>query len=70
VGQFFYADVFPRNLPTASAQIIIEVPAALDLQVKAIGAALGDRVEDIGDIRPLVGSERCATSADVGPNWP
>jgi hypothetical protein len=50
-GQFFYADVFPRNLPVAAAQIIIKAPAGVELQVKAIGAALSARVEDTGDIR-------------------
>jgi transglutaminase-like putative cysteine protease len=76
-GQFFFADVFPRNLPTASAQIIVEAPAALDLQVKAIGVALGDRVEDIGDIRrhtvtlaprPFMPPDvRAVASVDVDP---
>jgi transglutaminase-like putative cysteine protease len=76
-GQFFYADVFPRNLPVASAQIIVEAPAALDLQVKAIGAALSTRVEDTGDIRRhtvtlaprpfMLPDVRAVASVDVDP---
>jgi hypothetical protein len=50
-GQYFDAAVFVRNLPVVSAHVVIEAPASLDLQVKAAGAALTDRVEDVGDIR-------------------
>lgn len=49
-GQFFYADLFPRAVPVASAEIVVEAPAELNLQVKAIGSAFKDRVEDaVGD---------------------
>ncbi len=76
-GNFFYADVFPRNQPMMSAQIVVEFPADLDVQVKAIGAALSDHVEDIGAIRrhtvtlgpkPVMLPEAGAVSAiDVDP---
>jgi hypothetical protein len=50
-GQFFYADVFPRNLPMVSAQIVVEAPTAFDLQVKAIGAALSEQIEEVDGMR-------------------
>jgi hypothetical protein len=50
-GQYFYADVFPRNLPIVSAQIVVESPVELDLQVKATGAGLSDQVETVGKVR-------------------
>jgi uncharacterized protein DUF3857/transglutaminase superfamily protein len=50
-NQFFDADVFVRNLPLVSAKMVIEAPTTLDLQVKAIGSSLSDKVEDVGDMR-------------------
>ncbi len=50
-GQFFYTDVFPRNVPIVSAQVVVELPADLDLQVAATGAGLSDRVETVGKVR-------------------
>ena len=49
--QFFDADVFARNIPLVSAKIVIEAPTSLDLQVKAIGSSVNDKVEDVGGIR-------------------
>ena len=49
-GQFFSTDVFPRNLPFDSAEVIVEAPIDLGLQVKAAGG-LNDRVEDFGKVR-------------------
>jgi hypothetical protein len=49
--QFFDADVFMRNVPLVSAKIVIEAPAALDLQVKVIGPSLTDKVEEVGSTR-------------------
>jgi hypothetical protein len=50
-NQFFDADVFVRNLPLVSAKMVIEAPTTLDLQVKAIGSSLSDKVEDVGGVR-------------------
>jgi hypothetical protein len=66
-----------RRLPVASAQIIIEAPVGVELQVKAIGAALSARVEDTGDIRRhtvtlaprpfMLPDVRAVASVDVDP---
>jgi len=45
-GHFLYADVFPRSRPFVSAQVIVEAPNELNLDVKAIGIGLTDKVED------------------------
>jgi len=45
-GHFLYADVFPRSRRFTSAQIIVEAPNELNLEVKTIGAGLTDKVED------------------------
>jgi uncharacterized protein DUF3857/transglutaminase superfamily protein len=50
-GQVNFAAVFPHNLPLVSAQIVIDAPATLDLQVKTYGSAMSDLVEDIGELR-------------------
>jgi hypothetical protein len=50
-GQFLYAQIFPRSRPFSSAQVTVEAPSDLDLQVKAIGTGLTDRVEDSDSIR-------------------
>src|SRR5262249_32548133 len=49
-GQFFFTDVFPRNVPFGSVETIVEAPIDLGLQVKAVGG-LNDRVEDFGKVR-------------------
>jgi hypothetical protein len=49
-GQFFSQDVFPPNVPLESAQLIVESPIDLGLQVSATGG-LTDRVEDAGKVR-------------------
>jgi hypothetical protein len=76
-GHFLYSDAFPRNVPMTSAEIIIDAPAALDLQVKTVGAALRDQVEDVGALRrhtvtlaprPLMLPEaRAVAPVDVDP---
>jgi hypothetical protein len=45
-GHFVYHNVFPRSLAYSSAQVIVDAPKDLKLQVKAIGAGLTDLVED------------------------
>jgi Domain of Unknown Function with PDB structure (DUF3857) len=50
-GHFLYADVFPRSRPYTSAQVIVETPSELNLQVKAIGTGLTDKVEDADGVR-------------------
>jgi hypothetical protein len=50
-GQFLYADIFLRSRPFSSAQVVVESPNDLDLQVKAIGPGLSDKVEDSDGIR-------------------
>jgi Domain of Unknown Function with PDB structure (DUF3857)/Transglutaminase-like superfamily len=50
-GQFFHSEVFARSQPITSAEVIVEAPRALDLQVSTTGTGLTDRSDDIGDIR-------------------
>jgi Domain of Unknown Function with PDB structure (DUF3857) len=50
-GQYFAHDGFPRTMPFVSAEIVIESPAELDLQVKTNSTALTDTVEDVGKLR-------------------
>jgi Domain of Unknown Function with PDB structure (DUF3857)/Transglutaminase-like superfamily len=50
-GQFFYSDAFARSMPFASAQVIVEAPDDLDLQVKTIGRGLTEKVEDVDHTR-------------------
>ena len=50
-GQFFHSEVFARSQPITSAEVIVEAPRALDLQVSTTGSGLTDRSDDIGDIR-------------------
>jgi hypothetical protein len=50
-GQYFAHDGFPRTVPFVSAEIVIESPTELDLQVKTTGTALTDKVEDAGNLR-------------------
>jgi hypothetical protein len=76
-GQFFYAEAFPRNQPLTSAQIVIDAPAALNLQVRTQGRALTDKVEDIGTTRRhtvtampqevMLQEERAVTPIDTDP---
>jgi hypothetical protein len=49
--QFFYSFIFPRSRPFLSAQVVLEAPKELDLQVKTIGPSLTDIVEDSDGIR-------------------
>src|SRR5262249_42517520 len=39
-GHFFHADIFPRSQAIASARIIVEAPASVDLQVRTTGTGL------------------------------
>jgi len=48
-GHLFEVDIFPRSQSFTTARVTIEVPVALDLQVKATGGT--DDVEVAGDIR-------------------
>jgi transglutaminase-like putative cysteine protease len=50
-GHFFYADVFERSRPFASAHVIVEAPDDLDLRVSTIGPGLSDRVEEADGVR-------------------
>jgi Domain of Unknown Function with PDB structure (DUF3857)/Transglutaminase-like superfamily len=50
-GHFIYADMFPRSLPFSSVQVIVEAPNDFNLQVKAIGTGLTEKVEDSNGIR-------------------
>jgi hypothetical protein len=50
-GQFFYSDVFARSRPFASAQVVVEAPGDLGLQVKATGTGWAEKVEDIDGTR-------------------
>jgi hypothetical protein len=50
-GQFYYTGLFPRSQPFSSAQVTVESPDDLDLQVRTIGNGLTDRVEEIGGVR-------------------
>ena len=50
-GQFTSFQQLPRSLPFTSAQVTIDVPAALDVQVKAMGDGVVDHVESLGDLR-------------------
>jgi transglutaminase-like putative cysteine protease len=50
-GQFYYSDIFARSRPYSSAQVIVDAPDDLDLQVKTIGSGLTDQVEEIGGMR-------------------
>jgi hypothetical protein len=50
-GQYFAQDGFPRTVPFTSAEIVIESPAEIDLQVRTTTTALTDRVEDVGGLR-------------------
>jgi hypothetical protein len=50
-GQYFAHDGFPRTTPFVSAEIVIESPTELDLQVRTTSTALTDRVEDVGNLR-------------------
>jgi hypothetical protein len=50
-GQFFYSGVFARNAPTTAARVIVEAPDDFDLQVRAVGAALHDSIEEASGIR-------------------
>jgi hypothetical protein len=50
-GHFFYSDIFPPSRPFSSAQVIVEAPSDIDLQVRAIGTGLTDKVEDSDGIR-------------------
>src|SRR6202023_2769691 len=50
-GQFFHSEVFARSQPITSAEVIVEAPRTLDLQVSTTGTGLTDRSDDIGDIR-------------------
>ena len=49
-GQFFYSNVFPRSMPFASAQVVVEAPDDLDLQVKT-GRGLTEKIEDLDHTR-------------------
>jgi Domain of Unknown Function with PDB structure (DUF3857)/Transglutaminase-like superfamily len=62
-GQYFAHDGFPRTGPFVSAEIVIESPAGLDLQVKTTSTALTDTVEDVGNLRRhTIGLARTAFS--------
>ncbi len=50
-GQFLHSEVFARSQPIASAEVIVEAPQAVDLQVKTTGTGLTVRSEDIGEVR-------------------
>jgi Domain of Unknown Function with PDB structure (DUF3857)/Transglutaminase-like superfamily len=50
-GQFFYSDAFARSMPFASAQVVVEAPDDLDLQVETIGRGLTEKVEDVDHAR-------------------
>ena len=50
-GHFFFSDIFLRSRPFTSAQVVVEAPKELDLQVKVTGSGLIDNVEDVDDIR-------------------
>jgi hypothetical protein len=50
-GHFLYGDVFPRSRPFTTAQVIVEAPNELNLEVKAIGTGLTDKVEDSDGVR-------------------
>ena len=43
--RLLYADAFPQSLPITSAQIVVEAPRTLDLQVRTLGAGLSDRID-------------------------
>jgi Domain of Unknown Function with PDB structure (DUF3857)/Transglutaminase-like superfamily len=45
-GHFFYSVIFARSQPFSSAQVVVEAPNDLDLQVKAIGPGLTESVEN------------------------
>jgi transglutaminase-like putative cysteine protease len=49
--QFFYSEIFPRSLPIASAQVVIEAPAELSLRVTTTGTGLNDKVEELDGLR-------------------
>ncbi len=49
-GHFYEAHVFARSQPITSAQLNLEAPRELDLQVKAVGTGLSITVEDRGDV--------------------
>jgi hypothetical protein len=49
-GQFYEAHVFARSQAITSAQVIVEAPRELDLQVKTIGTGLTATVEESGDV--------------------
>jgi hypothetical protein len=76
-GQFFYAEAFPRNQPLTSAQIVIDAPVALNLQVRTQGRPLTDQVEDTGTTRRhtvtampqefMLLEERAVTPIDTDP---
>src|SRR6266700_3273122 len=50
-GQFYYSDIFLRSRPFSSAQVVVDAPGDLDLQIKMIGNGLTDRVEEINGLR-------------------
>jgi hypothetical protein len=50
-GQFYYAANFARSQPIASARMVVEAPANLDLAVRTIGSGLAETIEDVDGIR-------------------
>src|SRR5262249_12133483 len=48
---FYYSDVFARSRPYSSAQIIVDAPDDLELQIKTIGNGLTEQVEEVGGVR-------------------
>ena len=50
-GHLSFSYIFPPSPPFSSAQMIVEAPNDIDLQVKAIGTGLTDKVEDSDGIR-------------------
>jgi len=50
-GELTHFELFPRSLSYSSAQVTIEAPAGLDLQIKTVGSGLTDGVETSGDVR-------------------
>jgi hypothetical protein len=50
-GHFFYSNIFAHSRPFSSAQVVVEAPNDLDLQVKAIGTGLIDKLDDSDGIR-------------------
>ena len=50
-GHLSFSYIFPPSRPFSSAQVVVEAPNDIDLQVKAIGTSLTDMVEDSDGIR-------------------